>query len=122
VLHVRGVGLIGLIGLSYAVAAISYEFVEKPFLRLKGQVPRNDAGGCRAGGTLGVKLRQSDDSTRRTPTSFRRTLSVVASGGDGGSGVAGGDGAGGGGAWAGVYCASPGCHCGDAAIKIWEHM
>jgi peptidoglycan/LPS O-acetylase OafA/YrhL len=59
VLHVRGVGLVGLvglIGLSYAVAAISCEFVEKPFLRLKGQVPRNDPGGCRAGGDFGGKV------------------------------------------------------------------
>ena len=118
-LHVRGVGLIGL---SYAVAAISCEFVEKPFLRLKDRFHGKTPVAVAPAVTLGVRLRQSDDSTRRTPTSFRRALSVAASGGDGGSGVAGGDGAGGGGACGGVYCASPGCHCGDAAIKIWEHM
>jgi peptidoglycan/LPS O-acetylase OafA/YrhL len=48
-------GIAGLVALSFAAAALSYEFVEKPFLRLKDGFKRRTAIGVPAGSGLAVR-------------------------------------------------------------------
>jgi peptidoglycan/LPS O-acetylase OafA/YrhL len=48
-------GIAGLVALSFAAAALSYEFVEKPFLRLKDGFKRRTAIGVPSGSGLAVR-------------------------------------------------------------------